>query len=66
MEPQQVLKVTVEPEGFLSKETFYAKMNMDGRITIPKLTLKLLQEDSEESLVGSVLDVELEPVEAAS
>lgn len=62
MESLQVLKVSVEPVGsFGNEETFYARMSRDGRITIPKLTLKLLQEDAEESLVGSALKVEIEP-----
>jgi bifunctional DNA-binding transcriptional regulator/antitoxin component of YhaV-PrlF toxin-antitoxin module len=64
METQQILKVNVKPAGsFGNEETFYAKMNTSGRITIPKLTLELLQEDDEESLVGSVLKVEIEPCE---
>lgn len=66
METQQVLKVNVKPGSFGNEETFYAKMNTSGRITIPKLTLELLQEDDEESLVGSVLKVEIEPVEGSS
>jgi bifunctional DNA-binding transcriptional regulator/antitoxin component of YhaV-PrlF toxin-antitoxin module len=68
MEPQQVLKVKVNagsPIG--SKETFYAKMSRDGRIAIPKLTLELLRnEDDEESLVGSIFEVQLEPAKGAS
>lgn len=40
MEPQQVLKATVKAGGsFGNGETFYAKMNRDGRIAIPKLDL---------------------------
>jgi len=61
LEPQQVLKVNVQTAS-LHEEEFYAKMGGDGRIAIPKLTLKLLQGEDEESLVGSVLEVELEPV----
>jgi len=64
MEPSQVLKVTVRPEGLgFSEEEFYARMNRDGRITIPKLILDIL-EDEDESLVGYVLKVSLEPVES--
>jgi hypothetical protein len=68
MESQQVLKVTVKAgDSFGSEETFYAKISRDGRITIPKLTLELLRdEDDEESLVGSVFEVQLEPAEGAS
>jgi hypothetical protein len=35
----------------------------DGRLTIPKLTLKLLQEDEEKSLEGCVLEVTVEPAD---
>ena len=63
MEPSQVLRVGVKPaDSFGDIERFYARMNKDGRITIPKLTLDLLQ-DGEEGLVGKVLAVELEPLE---
>jgi hypothetical protein len=64
---QQVLKVTVDPEELgYGREEFYAKMGGDGRIAVPKLTLKLLQGEDEESLVGSVFEVKLEPAEGAS
>ena len=44
-------------------ETFYARMDKSGRITIPKLTLKLLQDRTHEkqSLTGAVMAVTLEP-----
>ncbi len=64
MEPSQVLKVQVGAEGgYGRKECFYGKMNVDGRVTIPKVALGLLQEKDNEgkSLVGHVLKVWLEP-----
>jgi hypothetical protein len=59
MEPDQVLKVKVKTESWREEE-FYARMGKDGRLTIPKLTLELLQQE-DESLAGSVLEVTLEP-----
>lgn len=64
MEPSQVLKVKVRPLGaFDQKECSFCKMSGDGRITIPKLTLSLLQDRDSggKSLVGHILEVQLEP-----
>jgi hypothetical protein len=67
LEPQQVLKVTVNPEELgYGREEFYSHMSKDGCIAVPKLTLKLLQGEDGESLVGSVLEVKLELAEGAS
>ena len=67
MEPQQVLKVKVKVgHSFGNEETFYARMNRDGRIVIPKLTLELLTNEDEESLVGPVFGAKLEPAEGPS
>jgi bifunctional DNA-binding transcriptional regulator/antitoxin component of YhaV-PrlF toxin-antitoxin module len=64
LESSQVLKVRVDLVGsYVHSEYFFGRMNKDGRITIPKLTLDLLQERSNEgrSLLGCVLEVKLEP-----
>jgi hypothetical protein len=61
MEANQVLKVNVRIAGSFGNERFLARMTKDGRLTIPKLTLKLLQEGEEKSLEGSVLEVTVEP-----
>jgi bifunctional DNA-binding transcriptional regulator/antitoxin component of YhaV-PrlF toxin-antitoxin module len=64
LEPTQVLKVTVDAVGsFGAIESFYATMRNDGRITIPKLTLNLLQSETydKQSLTGKVLEVRLTP-----
>jgi hypothetical protein len=64
MEPNQVLKVKVGPRGaYGESENFYGRMNKDGRLTIPKLSLVLLQKKTSggKSLVGYVLEVQLEP-----
>ena len=57
-----MLKVEVKPEGTIGiREEFFARMNKDGRITIPKLILELLEDAVETSLVGYALEVSLEP-----
>ena len=64
LEPNQVLKVTLTATNvFGAWETFYARMDKSGRITIPKLTLELLQSKTHEkqSLTGAVMEVRLEP-----
>ena len=67
METSQVLKVKVNPVGaYGQKETFFGRMNGNGRITIPKLTLGLLQDrdNGGKSLADYVLELQLEPVES--
>jgi bifunctional DNA-binding transcriptional regulator/antitoxin component of YhaV-PrlF toxin-antitoxin module len=64
LEQDQVLKVTVTATSvFGGWETFYARMDKSGRITIPELMLKLLQDRTREkqSLTGAVMEVRLEP-----
>ena len=63
LEQDQVLKVSVMALGGFGCETFYARMDKSGRITIPKLTLSLLQSRAydRQSLTGSVVEVGLEP-----
>lgn len=64
LEPNQVLKVTLTATNvFGAWEIFYARMDKSGRITIPKLTLELLQSKTHEkqSLTGAVMEVRLEP-----
>jgi hypothetical protein len=57
-EPSQVLKVKVETAN-LREEEFYARIGRDGRLTIPRLALQLLEQG--ESLIGYVLEVTIEP-----
>jgi hypothetical protein len=62
MESKQVLKILVRRAGAYGQEEWFGRMNVDGRITIPKLTLSLLQDEPDEkSLVGNVLEVTLLP-----
>jgi len=63
LENSQVLRVNVSPLGArLCWEGFYARMDKSGRITIPKLTLKLLQNHvDKQDLTGEVIEVQLTP-----
>lgn len=66
MDASQVLEVSVKVAGsFVGREVFYARMNKDGRITIPRLTLEILDEGRKKSLEGSVLEVQVEPAESS-
>ena len=62
-EPSQVLRISVSRVSIYGhSEYFFGRMNKDGRITIPKLTVGLLEDMFEgESLVGKVLEVHLAP-----
>jgi hypothetical protein len=60
LETFQILKVTVcaqNCEGL--RESFLGQMSKDGRITIPKLTLHIL--NSEIPLQGYVMEITLQP-----
>jgi hypothetical protein len=64
LESDQVLKVTVSVVGaWGGYETFYGKMDKSGRLTIPRLTLQLLQArmHGEPSLAGAVMELRLAP-----
>ena len=61
IEANEVLRVKVRVAGCLVDESFLARITKDGRLTIPRLTLKLLKEGEEQSLEGSVLEVTVEP-----
>ena len=64
MEPGELLKVTVKPleaESYGEEEEFLAKTATDGRLTIPKLTMKILERDEEKSLAGTIFEVTIRP-----
>jgi bifunctional DNA-binding transcriptional regulator/antitoxin component of YhaV-PrlF toxin-antitoxin module len=63
LEPDQVLAVSVRSDEFFGSEKFLGRMGKDGRLTIPRLILKLLRGDEEGNLEGYVLEVTLEPAE---
>jgi bifunctional DNA-binding transcriptional regulator/antitoxin component of YhaV-PrlF toxin-antitoxin module len=61
LEPSQVLRVVVRPVNLhLGYEDFYGRIDKSGRITVPKLTLKMLEEENQ-SLTGAVMEVTIEP-----
>jgi bifunctional DNA-binding transcriptional regulator/antitoxin component of YhaV-PrlF toxin-antitoxin module len=61
LDSEQVLKVSVHAVDVWSGwETFYARVDKSGRITVPKLQRELLK-GREQGLVGYVMDVTLEP-----
>jgi len=62
MEQTQVLRVGVSPKRIWGDPTFfYAKMDKQGRILIPKLTLSLMANEENPNLEGCIFDVWLEP-----
>lgn len=61
MENNQALKIGVNfLELHKGWQFFYAKIRKDGRITVPKLTLKLISGEAE-NLAGSTIEVMIEP-----
>jgi hypothetical protein len=63
MGPGELLKVSVEQFNSESyrEEEFLAKMASDGRLTIPKLTIQILQQREEKNLTGTILEVTISP-----
>jgi hypothetical protein len=63
MEQNQVLRVRVSPKRIWAGEAkfFYAKIDKQGRILIPKLTLALIANKENPNLNGYIFDVWLEP-----
>jgi hypothetical protein len=63
MEQNQVLRVGVSPKRIWAggAKFFYAKMDKQGRILIPKLTLALMANKENPNLEGYIFDVWLEP-----
>ena len=62
MEQNQVLRVAVSPKHLWGgSKCFYAKMDKQGRILIPKLTLALIANKENPNLEGYIFDVLLEP-----
>ena len=62
MEQNQVLMVRVSPKHLWGRsKCFYARMDKQGRILIPKLTLALMANKEDSNLEGYIFDVSLEP-----
>lgn len=63
MEQNQVLRVAVSVKSqWGGSKSFYARMDKQGRILIPKLTLGLMANEENPNLEGHIFDVTLEPV----
>jgi bifunctional DNA-binding transcriptional regulator/antitoxin component of YhaV-PrlF toxin-antitoxin module len=63
MEPGEVLKVALKPlesESY-EEEEFLSKTATDGRLTVPKLTIKILEQKEEKSLAGAIFEVTISP-----
>jgi hypothetical protein len=64
LETSQVLRVTMHPlDVRLSWEDFYGRMDKSGRITVPKLTMKLMENEikDNQSLTGTIIEITIEP-----
>ena len=63
LESTQLLKISVRLLNRGIEETFYTKMNKDGRITIPKINAELIktQLHKEETLSGYAFEITLRP-----
>ncbi len=63
IEPRELLKTNIRVFGSQNyeEETFLAKMNSDGRLTIPKLTMEILKQREEKNLTGCILEVAISP-----
>ena len=57
IEAGETFRVTVQIWGSdnFKEETFLAKTSADGRLTIPKITMKILEEMEEKKLAGGYL-----------
>jgi len=63
MEPGELLRVEVELHDVGARaELFMAQMSSDGRVTVPRLNLQVLEQLEDKSLVGCLLDVTMWPV----
>jgi len=63
IESGELLKATVGVFGSenYEKEEFLAKVSVDGRLTIPKLTMEILEQREEKNLAGCILEVTISP-----
>jgi hypothetical protein len=62
MERSQVLRVGVYGQGLWKGwQFFYARMDKQGRILIPKLTLAVMTREENPNLAGYAFEVTIEP-----
>jgi hypothetical protein len=63
IEAGELLKVSLKPlnqEGY-GEEEFLAKTATDGRLTIPKLTMQILEQAEGKNLTGVIFEVTITP-----
>jgi bifunctional DNA-binding transcriptional regulator/antitoxin component of YhaV-PrlF toxin-antitoxin module len=68
IEAGELLKVSLKPlnqEGY-GEEEFLAKVAIDGRLTIPKLTMQILEQAEGKNLTGAIFEVTISPAPAQS
>jgi len=63
IEADETFRVVVRVWGSdnYEEETFLAKTAADGRLTIPKITMKILEEREEKKLAGAILNISIFP-----
>ena len=61
MEPGELLSVTAELFESGISEDFPARMTGDGRLTVPKLTIDVLEAEAGASIAGTILRVSILP-----
>ena len=63
LEPTQLLTVTLRQFNLATNETFFAKMNKDGRITVPKINTEIIktQIHKETTLNDYAFEITLSP-----
>ncbi|MGO8805410.1 MAG: hypothetical protein ACLQO7_02245 [Candidatus Bathyarchaeia archaeon] len=61
MEQNQMLRISVETEKTMLPRYFYARMDKQGRILIPKLTLTLMTREEKPNIAGEILEVTVQP-----
>ena len=63
IEADELLKVSLKPlnqEGY-GEEEFLAKVAVDGPLTIPKLTMQILEQAEGKNLTGVIFEVTITP-----
>ena len=61
MEQEQLLEVGVSILHTLVFEYFYTRMDKQGRIFIPKLTLTIMAREENPNVAGRILEVTVQP-----
>ena len=67
IESGELLRVTISPQqsDFFQKEEFFAKTSTDIRLTVPKLTIQIIEEREGRKLTSQVVEVTISPAPPA-